>query len=746
MKSIKYSILFTILIAHFFTSHVSGQNTSVKNIDRKVDSLMRLMNIDEKIGQLNQLSSGVATGPEGEKYDLVKEIKGGHVGSLLNIYGADSTYKYQKIAMENTRLKIPMIFGYDVIHGARTSFPIPLGEAASWDLQAMELSARITAIESAALGLHWTFAPMVDICRDPRWGRIMEGAGEDPYLGAQIAKARVKGLQGKDLAQNNTILACAKHFAGYGAVEAGREYNTTTISIRHLRETILPPFKAAVEAGAATVMNAFNDVDGIPASASKFLVTDVLKKEWGFKGFTISDWNSIGEMVSWGTSRDAAEAAQQAMNAGSDMDMCAFAYRNHLKQLVKEGKVLQSQIDESVGRILKMKFALGLFEDPFRYSNAAREKELLFSKPHLEAAREVAKKSIVLLKNEKQLLPLSKKVKSILVVGEVANSKWDMSSTWAGMVETKDNVTILEGIKAKVDKGTKVYYTQGADPKDDKILSLDTAIMLTKKCEVIIMTMGERAWWVGENNSFANIEIRKNELALMNALLKTGKPLIVLLTNGRPIIMSEVAEKAPAILETWWLGSMAGHAIADVLFGDYNPSGKLPVTFPRTAGQIPLYYAQKNTGRPAMTTSDGKYDGGIYRDVVNTPLYPFGYGLSYTTFSYEEIKVLSDSTNIGTPINVTVKVRNTGKIAGEEVVQLYIRDMVTSATQPIKVLKGFKKVMLGPNESKVISFTLTLEDLSIWDKDMVFRQEPGEFKVMAGGNSDKLIMTSFYVK
>lgn len=745
MKSIKYSLLFTFLLAHFF-SPVSSQNTSVKNIDHKVDSLMRIMTLEEKIGQLNQLNSGVATGPQGEKYDLVKEIKAGNVGSLLNIYGADSTYKYQKMAIENTRLKIPMLFAYDVIHGARTSFPIPLGEASSWDLEAMELSARITAIESAALGLHWTFAPMVDICRDPRWGRIMEGAGEDPYLGSQIAKARVTGLQGKDLAQNNTILACAKHFAGYGAVEAGREYNTTTLSVRQYRETILPPFKAAVKAGAATVMNAFNDVDGIPASASKFLVTDVLKKEWGFKGFTISDWNSIGEMVSWGTARNAAEAAEQAMNAGSDMDMCAFAYSNHLKQLVKEGKVLQSQIDESVRRVLKMKFALGLFEDPFRYSNATREKELLFAKPHLEAARDIAKKSIVLLKNEKQLLPLSKKLKSILVVGEVANSKWDMSSTWAGMVETKDNVTILEGLKAKVDKATKVYYTRGADPQDEKILSLDTAIMLAKKCEVIIMTMGERAWWVGENNSFANIEIRKNEMAMMNALLKTGKPLVVLLTNGRPIIMNEIADKAPAILETWWLGSMAGHAIADVLFGDYNPSGKLPVTFPRTAGQIPLYYAQRNTGRPVITTSDGKYDGGMYRDVVNTPLYPFGYGLSYTTFSYEEIKVLSDSVKIGIPINVTVKVKNTGKIAGEEVVQLYIRDMVASATQPIKVLKGFKKVMLAPNESKVINFTLTSEDLSIWDKDMVFRQEPGEFKVMAGGDSDKLIMSSFYVK
>ncbi|MEP6724761.1 MAG: glycoside hydrolase family 3 C-terminal domain-containing protein, partial [Bacteroidota bacterium] len=434
------------------------------------------------------------------------------------------------------------------------------------------------------------------------------------------------------------------------------------------------------------------------------------------------------------------------MNAGSDMDMCGFAYVNHLKNLVNTGKVSQSKIDESVRRILKMKFALGLFDDPYRYSNATREKEVLFSKAHLEASREVARKSIVLLKNEKGILPLNKKVKSILVVGEVANSKWDMSSTWAGMVETKENVTILEGIKSKVDKGTKVYYIQGADPKDEKILSIDTAVSLAKECEVIIMTLGERGWWVGENNSYANIEIRKNEITLMNALLKTGKPLVVLLTNGRPIIITEVAEKAPAILETWWLGSMAGHAIADVLFGDYNPSGKLPVTFPRTAGQIPLYYAQKNTGRPAMTTSNGRYDGGIYRDVTHTPLYPFGYGLSYTTFKYEEIKVLSDYTKIGTPINVTVKVKNTGKIAGEEVVQLYIRDMVASATQPIKILKGFKKVMLAPNESKLITFTLTPEDLSIWDKEMVFRQEAGDFQVMAGGNSDKLIMTSFYVK
>ncbi|HEX8548927.1 MAG TPA: beta-glucosidase BglX [Cytophagaceae bacterium] len=746
MKLREYALLFICFLYLSFPSNVSGQNTSVKNIDYKVDSLMKLMTLDEKIGQLNQLSKGVATGPEGKKYDLDKEIQSGNVGSLLNLYGADSTYKYQKMVVEKTRLKIPMIFGHDVIHGARTGFPIPLAEAASWDLQAIELSARIAATESAAMGLHWTFAPMVDICRDPRWGRIMEGAGEDPYLGSAIAKARVVGLQGQDLAANNTILACVKHFAGYGAVEAGREYNTTTISIRHLRETILPPFKAAVEAGAGSVMNAFNDVDGIPASGSKFLVTDVLKKEWGFKGYTVSDWNSIGEMVSWGTSKDAADAARQAMNAGSDMDMCGFAYRNHLKQLIKEGKVLQSQVDESVRRVLNMKFSLGLFEDPYRYSNPAREKETLYKKAHTDAAREVAKKSIVLLKNEKHILPISKKIKSILVVGEVANNKWDMSSTWSGMVDSKHNVTILEGIKAKVDKTTKVYYTQGADPKDEKILSLDSALVLAKKCEVIVMTIGERAWWVGENNSYAGIDIRKNELALMNGLLKTGKPLVILLTNGRPIIMNEVAEKAPSILETWWLGSMAGHAIADVLFGDYNPSGKLPVTFPRVLGQIPLYYSQKNTGRPAFTMSNGKYDGGIYRDVVNTPLYPFGFGLSYTTFNYDELKVISDSTKIGLPVTVTVKIKNTGKVSGEEVVQLYIRDMVASASQPIKVLKGFKKVPLAPNESTVVSFTLTPEDLSIWDREMVFRQEPGEFKVMVGGDSDKVITTSFYVK
>ncbi|MEP7279601.1 MAG: glycoside hydrolase family 3 N-terminal domain-containing protein, partial [Bacteroidota bacterium] len=641
---------------------------------------------------------------------------------------------------------IPLLFGYDVIHGAKTSFPIPLAEAASWDLDAIEKSARIAAIESSALGLHWTFAPMVDICRDPRWGRVMEGAGEDPYLGSQIAISRVKGFQGKDLAADDAIMACVKHFAGYGAVEAGRDYNTTTISIRNLREVYLPPFKAAVKAGAGSVMTAFNDLDGTPASANSFLIRDVLKKEWKFEGFVVSDWNSIGEIMNWGTAKDRYTAGEQAINAGTDMDMCGFIYSGELKKLVQDKKVSIERVDDAVRRVLKMKFSLGLFDNPYRNNNAEREKKLLNAQAHLEVSRDVARRSIVLLKNEKNILPLKKDIKSVLVVGEVASTKGDMSSTWSGMVDPKKNVTILDGIKAKLSASTQVMYSAGTDPKDETVLKLDTTLRLAEKADVIIMTMGERGWWVGENNSHANIGIRKNELAMMEALIKTGKPLVVLLTNGRPFIINEIAEEAPAVLETWWLGSQAGNAIADVLFGDYNPSGKLPMSFPRSIGQIPVYYAQRNTGRPYKANRRGQYDGTMYRDVVNSPLYPFGFGLSYTKFEYQPPVLSKDSISMDDEMTIKVKVKNVGKIDGEEVVQLYIRDMVASVSQPVKVLKGFRKVNIKAGETADISFTINSKDLSIWDKNMVFRAEPGLFKVMTGGDSDHLQEKSFYLK
>ncbi len=750
MKFMKFvnieKILLLFLLCTGIIATSFAQRTSVRNIDFRVDSLMKLMTLDEKIGQLNQVSKMHLTLPTGGRINFVEEIKKGNIGATVNLFGADSILKYQRIAVENTRLKIPLLFGYDVIHGAKTIFPIPLGEAASWDIEAIEKSARIAATEAAAMGLHWTFAPMVDVARDPRWGRVMEGAGEDPYLGSQIAIARVKGFQGNDLSASNTVLATAKHFAGYSAAEAGRDYNTTTISKRILREIYLPPFLAAVEAGVATVMTSFNDVEGLPATGNKSLVTDILKKEWAFRGLVVSDWNSVGEMIQWGTADNLANAAEQAINAGTDMDMCAFAYVNELKKLLQDKKISIKQIDHAVRVVLRMKFTLGLFDNPYRNTDPKKEKETLYQQSHLDASRDVARKSMVLLRNQNNTLPLRKDTKSILIVGEVANNKGDMSSTWSGFVNTKDNVSILDGIKNKVGNNVNIMYSMGADPKDDKILKIDTTVVLAEKADVIIMTMGERSWFVGENNSYANINLHKNELALFDALLKTGKPIVVLVTNGRPIILTEIADKASAILETWWLGSQAGNAIADVLFGDYNPSGKLPMSFPRTIGQIPVYYAQKSTGAPYHLTARGRYDGTLYRDVVNSPLYAFGYGLSYTTFQYEAPVLRSESIGMSDKLTVQVSVTNTGKYDGEEVVQLYIRDLVASSSQPMKSLKGFQKVKIKSGETVKVRFVLTLADLKIWDKDMVYRAEPGKFKVMTGGNSDDLLEKEFSLK
>lgn len=730
---------FTIPLTTFLQAQQAVQFGQDPVIESKIDSLLTMMTLEEKIGQLTLYTSDIdITGPtirEGYKEDIRK----GNVGSIFNAFGANYTRSLQKMAVEETRLKIPLLFGYDVIHGHKTIFPMPLGEAASWDLEAIQKSAQIAAAEASAEGLHWTFAPMVDIARDPRWGRITEGAGEDTYLGTKIAVARIKGFQGESLYDLNTIMACAKHFAAYGAALAGRDYNTVDMSDRVLREVYFPPFKAAVEAGVATFMTSFNEVDGVPATGSKYLMTDVLKEEWGFDGFVVTDYTSINEMIPHGVVANEKEAAELAIKAGVDMDMQGGVYQDHLGELVRSGQVSESQINESVRRILRMKYLLGLFEDPYRYSDIEREKEVVMSKEHLAAARDVSRKSIVLLKNEGNILPLRKSAGTIAVIGPLADSKREMIGSWSAAGDYTKAVTLLEGIKAAVPSSTKVFYSKGANINDDTVEWISEAVKVAQKSDVVILALGEAAQMSGEAASRSSIELPGVQLELAKALEKTGKPIVVVLMNGRPLAINWLDENIPSILETWFLGTQAGHAIADVIFGSYNPSGKLPVTFPQSVGQVPIFYNNKNTGRPR---SDEKYTS-KYLDISNEPLYPFGYGLSYTTFTYSNLTVDKPAYKMDDTVAITVTVANTGKVPGEEVVQLYVRDLVGSVTRPVKELKGFKKIKLEPGKSQQVKFTLTKEDLAFYTRNMDFKAEPGDFKVFAGSNSRDVLETEF---
>ncbi|GAA4318717.1 beta-glucosidase BglX [Mucilaginibacter gynuensis] len=714
------------------------------NVDVKVKTLLAKMTLEEKIGQLNQYTGdNDATGPVSKNNNKLEQIKQGKVGSMLNVRGAKDTRQIQEAAMQS-RLKIPLLFGQDVIHGYRVTFPVPLAEAASWDLGAIELSARIAAKEAAASGLHWTFAPMVDIARDPRWGRVMEGAGEDPYLGSLIAKARVHGFQGKSLGDLDAIMACAKHFAAYGAAIAGRDYNSVDMSDRLLWEVYLPPFKAAVDAGAATFMNSFNDLNGIPATGNSYLQRDILKGKWGFTGFVVSDWGSIGEMIAHGYVKDSYDAANAAITAGSDMDMESRAYIGNLQQLVKDGKVSVKLIDDAVSRILRKKFELGLFDDPYRFSNEEREKSVLNSAENKQAAKEVAEKSIVLLKNDKQLLPLSKNVKSIAVIGPLAKSKKDMkgfwSIDWAGADEN-DLVSLYDGIQHKLGNNTKLLYARGCAIQDSSRAGFDEAVKAAKDADVVIMAIGEAGDMSGEAKSRSNIHIPGVQEELVKAIQATGKPVVVLVMGGRPLIFNSTADNVPAILYTWWLGSEAGNAIADVLFGDYNPAGKLPISFPRSEGQIPVFYAQKSTGRPSVNDKDIIYKS-AYLDLPNSPRFAFGYGLSYTTFKYSDLKLSKTKLKNTETLTATFTLTNTGKYAGEEVAQLYLHDVVASAVRPVKELKDFKKVMLKPGESVTISFVIGKDKLSFYNSKMVWTTEPGKFELMIGSASDDVRLKS----
>lgn len=705
-------------------------------INARVETLLAKMTLEEKIGQLTLYTTDWgSTGPtirEGYKDDIRK----GACGNLFNSHSTAFVRELQKVAVEETRLKIPLLFGFDVIHGYKTIFPIPLGEAASWDLEAVEKSARVASVEASAAGLNWTFAPMVDISRDPRWGRVMEGAGEDPYLGSRIAEARVKGIQGKKLGDTDAMLACVKHFAGYGAPMGGRDYNTVDMSEKYFREFYLPPYQAAINAGAATVMTSFNDYDGIPASGNKFLLDQILRKEWGFEGFVVTDYTSINEMVLHGVVANEKEAGELALNAGVDMDMQGGVYHGYLKKSLQEGKVTQAQIDEAVRRVLRLKFELGLFEDPYKFCNAEREKNTLLAPAHRAAAREVARKSIVLLKNDQDVLPL-KKSQKIALIGPLADNKTELIANWNGAGNFNDCVSLKEGLS-----GANMQYAKGCELDGVDRSGFQEALRIAGQSDIIVVAVGEKANISGEATSKTQINLPGVQEELVLELCKTGKPVVVVLMNGRPVVIPAIAEKANAILETWWLGTETGNAIADVIWGNYNPSGKLPMSFPRSEGQIPVFYNEKNTGRPFDPNSKWTTK---YIDESNSPQWPFGFGLSYTTFAFSAPKAsVETASSRGVPAGQQVKVRvsatvsNTGKVAGEEVVQLYIRDLVGSTTRPVKALKGFSKIMLQPGESREVRFDLTADDLSFYRSDNTFGMEPGEFDIMVGGNSSEL--------
>lgn len=707
-------------------------------VERRIDSLLARMTLAEKLGQLQQLD-GHADGRY--KDDHPSLVRAGLLGSTLNVRGVRQTNELQRIAIEESRLKIPMLFGFDVIHGYRTVFPIPLGEAATWDPVAVERNAAIAAKEARASGVHWTFAPMVDIARDPRWGRIAEGSGEDPFLGSAMARARVVGFQGGNYSAPDKVVACAKHWVAYGAAEGGRDYNTTDISERVLREVYFPPFKAAFDSGVGTFMSAFNDLNGVPTSANQFTLTKVLRSEWKFDGIVVSDYESVKELINHGLAANEKEAVEAGLNAGIDMEMVSRLYNKYGAELFKERKLSSATIDEAVRRILRIKFRLGLFETP--YADEARERNSILTPDHLAAARESAARSLVLLRNENNLLPLSKSLKAIAVVGPLADSQKDVIGSWTGDGKAEDAVTLLAGIKQKVSPQTMITYAKGCEINNDSTDGFNEAVRIAREAEVVIVAVGESAEMSGEAASRSSLDLPGRQLDLLKAIRATGKPVVVVLMNGRPLSINWIAENVPSILETWFAGTQAGHAIADVLFGDVNPGGKLPVTFPRSVGQVPLYYNYKNTGRPP--DANNKYTS-KYLDVPWTPLFPFGYGLSYTRFKFNNLQLSALRIRPAGSLTVTVELENVGQRAGDEVVQLYIRDVAASVTRPVKELKGFQRVTLQPGEKKLVEFKLGPNELGFYDRDMRFVVEPGEVRVMVGSNSEDLIAAKFEIE
>jgi len=734
-----------------------------RDMDRFIDQLMKKMTLEEKIGQLNLPVTGEITTGQAKSSDVAKRIRNGEVGGLFNLKGVERIREVQRQAVEESRLGIPLLFGMDVIHGYETIFPIPLGLSCTWDMKAIEESARIAAVEASADGISWTFSPMVDVSRDPRWGRVSEGNGEDPFLGAAIARAMIRGYQGKDMSRNDEIMACVKHFALYGASEAGRDYNTVDMSRQRMFNEYMLPYQAAVEAGVGSVMASFNEVDGVPATGSKWLMTDVLRKQWGFDGFVVTDYTGINEMIDHGMG-DQQTVAALALNAGVDMDMVSDAFSGTLKKSVEEGKVSAAAIDAACRRILEAKYKLGLFDDPYKYCDMNRPKKQIFTKEHRAIARKTASESFVLLKNE-GVLPLSKKG-TIAVVGPLANTRSNMPGTWSVAAVLDNAPSLVEGLREVVGDRAKVVTAKGSnligdadyekratmfgrelhrDNRMDREL-LDEALKVAAGADVIVAALGESSEMSGESSSRTNLEMPDVQRALLQELLKTGKPVVLVLFTGRPLVLTWEEEHVPAILNVWFGGSEAAYAISDVLFGDVNPSGKLTATFPQNVGQIPLFYNHKNTGRPLQEGRWFEKFRSNYLDVSNEPLYPFGYGLSYTTFAYSDIHLSSTEMSADGELTATVTVTNTGSRDGAEVVQLYIRDLVGSVTRPVKELKGFEKIFLKAGESRKVSFSITPELLKFYNYDLQFVCEPGDFDVMIGGNSRDVKKARFLLK
>jgi len=765
-KWIYFFILLSILL--FPSCHDEKKHAGDEKMTSFLDDLMGKMTLQEKIGQLNLLTGGYVVTGEASSSDIGRKIKEGKLGGMLNVRTAEKIREFQQVAVEETRLGIPLIFGLDVIHGYRTTFPIPLAMAASFDTGLIERCARIAATEATADGICWNFAPVADISRDPRWGRIAEGPGEDPYLGSRLSEAYVRGYQGDDLSDSNTLMACVKHFALYGAAEAGRDYNTVDMSRLRMYNEYLPPYHAAIQAGAGSVMTSFNEINGIPSSGNRWLLTDLLREQWGFDGFVVTDFTAINEMTAHGMG-DLQTVSAMALNAGVDMDMIGEGFLTTLEKSLAEGKVAKSQIDQACRRILEAKYRLGLFEDPYRYCDTNRARTEIFTEEHNRIARETATQTFVLLKNDDQLLPLARKGK-IALVGPLADSRWNMAGMWSVGAQHEESVTVLEGLRNAVGDRAEIYYAKGCNIVDDPEMDLrvatrrrptiDTsqtpaqlraeAVALASGCDVVVAVMGEAAEMSGESSSRTDLNLPGSQRELLEALVKTAKPVVLVLFTGRPLILNWEDKNLPAILNVWFGGTQSGNAIGDVIFGDVNPSGKLPVTFPQNVGQVPIYYSHKNTGRPQPEGEPFIKFRSNYLDVSNEPLYPFGYGLSYTQFSYREFSVsLKEQTHTdpsprhgqvsgqarNQKLIASVTLTNSGQYDGAEIVQLYIRDLVGSITRPVKELKGFQKVFLRAGESREVSFTITTDDLKFYNSDLVYDWEPGEFVIMVGGNS-----------
>lgn len=761
----KFLSLFSLSLLLGFNMCSAQQKKTISPADKKmdifIDDLLSKMTLDEKIGQLNLLTGGEATTGSVISKDVETKIKNGQVGGIFSLTTPARIRKAQEAAVTQSRLKIPIIFGQDVIHGYKTTFPIPLALSSTWDMALIEKTARIAAIEATADGLNWTFSPMVDISKDPRWGRISEGSGEDTYLGSQIARAMVKGYQGDDLSRYNTMMACVKHFALYGAAEAGRDYNTTDMSLNRMYNEYLPPYKAALDAGAGSIMTSFNDINGVPATANKWLMTDLLRKQWGFKGLVVTDYTAVNELTDHGLG-DLQTVSALSLNAGVDMDMVGEGFLTTLKKSVEQGKVKTQRIDDACRMVLEAKYKLGLFDDPFRYCNEERAKTEILKPEHLAFARKAATESFVLLKNDDQILPLKKKG-TIALIGPLANTGANMPGTWSVNSELANTKSLLQGMQSAVGTAVKILHSLGSNlhadsqyqerasmfgrdiPRDNRPEQeiIEEAVKLARQADVVVAALGESSEMSGESSSRTDLEIPGVQRHLLAALLKTGKPVVLVLFTGRPLVLKWEDENVPAILNVWFGGTEAANAISDVLFGSVNPSGKLTATFPQNVGQVPLYYAHKNTGRPL---GEGKWFSKFrsnYLDVSNDPQYPFGYGLSYTTFSYSGIKLNKGSFKTGESITASITVKNTGKVEGKEVVQLYLRDLVSSSTRPVKELKGFQKITLKPGESKEVDFTITEDDLKFYNDALKFVAEPGDFKVYIGGNSRDVMETDF---